>query len=284
MTNKNEKRNRWNLPAPKSRFSDKSPTPIAQTDIHFRPRASSLGLGESPLDTVGPDTQELQNIRKMILSLQLDLQEERCKRECLEEKVNKFGLNPTRKSQKSQKSKKTPERNWELNDKGVPNEEIPQIMSFLPAENTVLGVDEEIGDLRSDFELRMRKLEHSLLEIRSILANNPVACLKSDEEILLKAGPSKDNDYNRFMYKKLERGIFPRQISLEKVISKSVGELLTKPRTEKTEIEAIMDQYYLDNLPPAFLRLYDIADEDPTPGTKGDVNSISNRDIGKEDV
>jgi hypothetical protein len=83
--------------------------------------------------------------------------------------------------------------------------------------------------LRSDFDLRLRKLESSLLEIRSILANNPVGCLKSDEESLLKAGSSKDKDYNRFLYKKLERGIFPRQISLKKAVMKSVGELLTKP-------------------------------------------------------
>jgi hypothetical protein len=50
---------------------------------------------ESPFHTVGPITQELQNLKNMILTLQLDLQEERCKRECLEEIVSKFGGNLT---------------------------------------------------------------------------------------------------------------------------------------------------------------------------------------------
>mgnify|MGYP000069804171 CR=1 FL=1 len=164
------------------------------------------------------------------------------------------------------------------------NEEIPQNQSCLPTLNTIKGVDEKIGELRSHFDLRLRKLDQSLLEIRSILANSPVGSLRSDKKSLLEAGPSKDKDYNSFLYKKLERGVFPRQISLKNAIVKSVDELLHKPWSEKTEIEAIMDQYYLENLPPAFLCLHDIGDEDPTPGTKGHMNSISNRDIGKEIV
>jgi hypothetical protein len=72
-------------------------------------------------------------------------------------------------------------------------------------------------------------LDQSLLDIRSILANNPAGGLKIDEKRLLEAGPSKDKDYNRFLYKKLERGIFPQQISLKNTIMKSLDELLHKP-------------------------------------------------------
>ena len=125
-------------------------------------------------------------------------------------------------------------------------------------------LDEKIGELRSYFDLRLRSLDQSLLEIRSILANNPAGGPKGDKKSLLEAGPSKDRDYNRFLYKKLERGVFPQQISLKNAITKSVDELLHKPSSEKTEIEAILDQYYLDNLPPALLRPGDIENEDRT--------------------
>jgi hypothetical protein len=145
------------------------------------------------------------------------------------------------------------------------NEEFSHDQSFLPALNTINDVDEKIGDLRSDFDLRLRSLEQSLLEIRSILAKSPLGSFKSYNKSLLQAGPSNEKDYNTFLYKKLERGVFPPQISLKNAIMKSLDELLHKPWSEKTEIEAIMDQYYLENLPPAFLRPPDIKNEDRAP-------------------
>jgi hypothetical protein len=72
-------------------------------------------------------------------------------------------------------------------------------------------------------------LDQSLLDIQSILVNNPAGGPKSDEKNLLEGGPSKDKDYNTFLYKKLERGIFPQQISLKNAIMKSLDELLHKP-------------------------------------------------------
>ena len=161
------------------------------------------------------------------------------------------------------------------------NEDIPQNQSYLPTLKTIKGVDEKIGELRSDFDVRLLKLDQSLLEIQSILENNPVDCLKSDKKSLLEARPSKDKDYNRFLYKKLERGIFPQQISLKNAIMKSVDELLHKPWSEKTEIESIMDQYYLDNLPPAFLRPNEIENEDCPQGTKIQCELFQNPVDGK---
>ena len=207
----------------------------------------------------------------MILTLQLDFQEERTKREFLEEKLRQFEGNLT------QKSNETPVRKWSLSDMRVPNEEIPQNQSFLPAPNTIKDVDQKIAELRSDFDLRLRSLDMSLLEIRSILAKNPVGCFKGGKKSISEAGPSKDKDYNRFLYKKLERGIFPRQISLKNTIMESVNELLHKPWSEKTEIEAVMDQYYLDNLPPAFLQPDDIENKDRAPGTKVQLQPIMKR-------
>jgi hypothetical protein len=159
----------------------------------------------------------------------------------------------------------------------IPNEENPQNQSFMPAPIAILGVDEKIAELRSDFDLRLRSLDQSLLEIRSTLEKNLVGGLKSDKRMSLGPRPSEDKDYNRFLYKKLERGVFPRQISLKNAITKSVGELLHKPWGEKTEIEAIMDQYYLDNLPPALLGPGDIENEDHAPMTKVPIYSSSNR-------
>ncbi len=120
-----------------------------------------------------------------------------------------------------------------------------------------------------------------LLEIRSVLANDPDKCLKGDRKCSLGARPSEDKDYKRFLYKKLERGVFPRQISLKNAIMKSVEELLHKPLSEKTEIEVIMDQYYIDNLPPILLQRDDIENEDRAPGTKKLIQLFSNLDNGK---
>jgi hypothetical protein len=112
-------------------------------------------------------------------------------------------------------------------------------------------------------------LDQSLLDIRLILANHPVTGLKGDRKSSLGPRPSNDRDYNRFLYKKLERGVFPRQISLKNTITNSVNELISKPWSEKTEIEATMDHYYLENLPPALLRQGDIENQNPPPeGTK----------------
>jgi hypothetical protein len=240
-------------------------------NIHISPPPSPIALDKSPPPIVGPNNQELQNIKNMILTLQLDLQEERSKRECLEEKMRKFEGNLT------QKSRETPERKLRLYDMRMLNKEIPQNKFSFPTRNTINDVDEKIPEPKSDFDLRLRSLEQSLLEIRSILANNPVGCLKGDKKTLLEAGPSKDKDYNTFLYKKLERGIFPRQMSLKNAIMKSLDELLHKPWSEKTEIEVIMDQYYLDNLPPALLQPPDIEYEDRIRGTKGIIRSFSTR-------
>ena len=244
--------------------------------MHIPLPPRSIALDDSPSFIVGLNAQELQNMKNMILDLQLDLQEERCKRECLEEKVGRFESNLP------QQSQKISERKWCLSDMRVIDEEIPQNQSFLPAQSTIKDVDEKIEELRSDFDLRLRSLDQSLLEIRSILANNPVGCLKSDGKMSLRPRPSEDKDYNRFLYKKLERGVFPRQISLKNAITKSVDELLHKPWAEKTEIEAIMDQYYLENLPLAFLQPDDIENEDGAPMLKVQIQSFSDRDTGKK--
>ena len=87
---------------------------LPQPNILIPPPRSSLLMDESTarinvIDEstpryVGPSTQELRNIKNMILDLQVDLQDERTKRECLEEKVRKFEGNLT------QQPHKTPER------------------------------------------------------------------------------------------------------------------------------------------------------------------------------
>ena len=69
---------------------DDSPSKIPRPGIHNSPPRTSNVYDESPCQIVGPNTQELQIIKNMIVNLQLDLQEERCKRECLEEKMRKF--------------------------------------------------------------------------------------------------------------------------------------------------------------------------------------------------
>jgi hypothetical protein len=163
---------------------------LPHENIHPPPSSSPIVIKESPSHTVGPNNQELQNIKNMILTLQLDLQEERSKRECLEEKMRNFEGNPT------QKSHQIPERKLRLYDMRMLNKEIPQNKSSLPAWNTINDVDEKNAEPGSDFDLRLRTLEQSLLEIRSILANNPVGCSKGDRKTLLEAGPSKDKDYN----------------------------------------------------------------------------------------
>jgi hypothetical protein len=209
--------------------------------------AKSVLPNESFSAIVGPNTNELQNIKNLILTLQLDLQEERTIRERLEEKVRIFERNLT------WQSHEIPERKYRPSEMGDLNEEIPQSQIFLPALNTTQGVDQKIAELRSDFDFRLRSLDQSLVEIRSILASNLIGGPKGDRKMSLGVSPSEDKDYNRFLYKKLERGVFPPKISLKSAITKSVDELIHKPWAEKTEIEALMDQYYLDNLPPGFL-------------------------------
>jgi hypothetical protein len=239
---------------------DKDPTQTLGQKIHIIPPSPSIIPSKNSCPPIiGSDFQELQNLKNMILILQLDFQEERSKRECLEEKLRKFEGYLTRQSHE------TPKRKWDLPDMRELDEKIPQKQSFLPTLDTIKDVDEKIRDLSSEFDLRLRSLDESLLEIRSILANNPVDFLKIDKKSLLDAGPNKDKDYNGFLYKKLERGVFPKQISLKNAIMKSVEELLHKPLSEKTEIEVIMDQYYLDNLPSILLQPDDKENEDRTP-------------------
>jgi hypothetical protein len=261
MINNEKEELPWILPKPKSRFSVESSFRTARPDNNIQLPLSSLVVDESPSDIVRPNTKELRNITKMILNLQLELKEERSKRECLEEKVSKF------ESQQTPKSHEITERKWRLSDTQNLDEEIPKNQSFLPAPDKLKDVDQKIGELRSHFDLRLQNLDQSLLEIRSILATNPVGVPKSDKKTSLEAGRRKDKDCNRFLYKKLERGVFPGQISLKNAIIQSVDELLNKPWSEKTEIENIMDQYYLDNLPAALLQPVDKQNEDPTPMT-----------------
>jgi hypothetical protein len=143
----------WIPPPKKSHFSNERAMRIPRPDMHIPAPINSLVLDESPSNIFGPNTQELQNMKNMILTLQLDLQDERCKRECLEEKVRKFEGNIT------QKSHRTSERKWRLSDMRVPDKEIPPNQIFLPAWNTTKDVDEKIGELRSDFDLRLRSFE-----------------------------------------------------------------------------------------------------------------------------
>jgi hypothetical protein len=222
---------------------------------HMSPQAKSVLPNESFSPIVGPNTQELQNIKNMILTLQLELQEERTKRECLEEKVRNLERNPTWQSDEILESKY---RRSEMRDL---NEEIPQNQIFLPALNSSQGVYQKIAELSTDFDLRLQSLDQSLIEIRSILASNLVGGPKGDRKMSLGVSPSKDKDYNKILYKKLERGVFPPEISLKSAITKSVDELVHKPWAEKTEIEALMDHYYLDNLPQGFLPPVDIEND-----------------------
>jgi hypothetical protein len=93
----------WILPKPplSSLVKDESPLGMVRPDIHIGPTFSSLMIDGSSSHNIEPNTQELQTIKNMILSLQFDLEEERCKRECLEEKLRKFEGNLTRQSQES---------------------------------------------------------------------------------------------------------------------------------------------------------------------------------------
>jgi hypothetical protein len=252
---------KWILPLEKSVVPNESPFGIVRPDTHIQPPLSSVLSNESPCRVVELNTQELQYIKNMIFSLQIDLQEESCKRECLEEKLRKFEGNQNRMSHGTPECK---ERKLQQTEMRCIDEETPQDECSLPARNTTQDIDEKIEEFRSDFDLRLRNLDQSISEIRSILANNPVGPLKSDKKSFLEPGQSKDKDYNRFLYKKLERGVFPQEISLKNAILKSVDDLLHKPCSEKSEVEAIMDQYYLDNLPPALLRPDDIENKDRT--------------------
>ena len=130
---------RWMLPQSKSGFSNKSLFSIPRPDTHIPPQKRSTMVDESPPDIVVPNTEELQNIKNMILTLQLDLQEERTKRECLEEKVRKYEGDLT------QKSHEISERKWQLSDMRVPKDEIPQNQFFSLGRNTTEDVDEKIG-------------------------------------------------------------------------------------------------------------------------------------------
>ena len=67
-----------------------SPPKIVRPGTYNSPLRSSIVLDESPSQIVGPNTHDFQEIKNMIVNLQLDLQEERSKRECLEEKMRKF--------------------------------------------------------------------------------------------------------------------------------------------------------------------------------------------------
>jgi hypothetical protein len=202
---------------------DEGPSNLAGPTIQIPLPLRSLGLDEGPSLLAGPTIQDLQNIKNIILTLQLDLQDERTKRECLEEKMTRIEGNLTRQSHERS------ERKWHLSDMRIPNMEIPQDQSFLQDPIATQGIDEKFSELRSDFDLRLRSLDQSLLEIRSILASNPIGTLNQDGRMSLGPRHSEDKDYNRFLYKKLERGVFPSQISLKNAITKSVDELLHKP-------------------------------------------------------
>jgi hypothetical protein len=114
-----------------SLVKDESPFPMVRPDIHNRHPFSSLMIDRCSPHIVEPSTQELQNIKNMISRLQLDMREERCKRECLEEKLRKFEGNLTRQSHESPKRKLRLPKKRELDD------EIPQNQSFLPGPTSV---------------------------------------------------------------------------------------------------------------------------------------------------
>jgi hypothetical protein len=169
------KKTPWILPLPKSDVSNERLFRIVRRETYIiPPPLSSVVMDDSPSHIIGPHTQELQNIKNIILTLQLDLQKERIKRECLEEKVKNFESNLTRQSHEID------ERKWHLSDMRIPNEEIAQDQYFLLARDTINNVDQKIEELRSDFDLRLCSFDQSLLEIRSILVNNPDDTLKRD--------------------------------------------------------------------------------------------------------
>ena len=147
---------------------------IIGPNVHISPPPSSLVYDESHSQIVGSNAEEFQNIKNMILTLQSDLQEECTKREWLEERLREFEGYPIQQSPRTE----------DLSDMRAIDEENLKVQSFLPAHYTIKDVDQKIAELRSDFDLRLRSLDQSLLEIRSILANSPVGYSKSDERSL----------------------------------------------------------------------------------------------------
>jgi hypothetical protein len=235
----------------------------AEKDRKIPPTTKPIASDKTPVGIVEPNTEELQTIKNMILILQLELQEERSKREILEEKIKKFEVNlaqPTHGRRDSEWHTSEIPGQDSVSDNAGPNSDMSRNHNLLRPLYTIKSVDDKIGDLSSEFDMKFRNFDKSLSEMRSILANNLGCGLKLGKKI--EAGPCEHTDYNRFVYKKLERGIFPRQISLKSLLVKSLGELLNKPWSEKTEIESSLDQYYLDNLPPAFLEQDERENED----------------------
>ena len=64
---------------------------------------------------------------------------------------------------------------------------------------------------------------------------------------------NEDNDYNKYLYTKLERGVFPKEMNFKMAVQKSLKQLVEKPLSEKSEIESKLDEYFIENLPPNFL-------------------------------
>jgi hypothetical protein len=216
------------IPEPKLPDSQNEMTNGKHTNIPAT--AEPIASDKTPAGTIEPNTEELQNIKNMILILQLELQEERSKREILEEKMRKLEGNSALPSLArldtewqiaDNRGTWTPHENPTLNSDGNQNQPV------VPPINRNKSIHEKIGDLSSEFDLKLQNLDNSLSEMRSILANNLVCALKGDKKI--EAWPSENKDYNTFLYRKLERGIFPRQCSLKNALVKSLGELLNKP-------------------------------------------------------
>ena len=129
----------WILPPQKSDVPNEGLFNIVGQNNHsILPPQSSFVMDDTPSHLAGPNTQELQNIKNIILTLQIDLQDERTKRECLEEKVRQIEGNLTRQSHERSK------RKWNLHDMRIPNEEIPQDQSILQARDTINDFDEKI--------------------------------------------------------------------------------------------------------------------------------------------
>jgi hypothetical protein len=154
--------------------------------------AKPIASDKTPVGTIEPNTQELKNIKNMILILQLELQEERSKREILEEKMRKLEghsappslvrLDSELQLSDNPGLKTLPEIPG-LNSDGIKNQPL------LNPLNRTKSIHEKIGDLSHEFDLKFRNLDNSLTEMRSILANYLSCGLKGDKKI--EAGPSK---------------------------------------------------------------------------------------------
>ena len=253
--------------------------PIAGNYEPFPQSISHAGNAES-------DSQKIEIISKMVLSLQIDLQSERSRREILEEKVKKLENNSTKPSTKKPEdnfpmpSRGSIETDWVDSQKILNGLGSPEMITRFDSPERIKGIDEKMKEFRSEYDLKLRSLNQNLSEMQSVLAKKSGQGPGENKRSLIGVSgevtqQSEGKDYNRFLYRKLERGGFPRQISLQNAMKISLKELLHKPQSEKTEIETLMDQYYLENLPPTFLRSVEMEHEIDLTKPSGPPKGIS---------